>query len=224
MSTLVVSSIETANAALPLSVNTGNTSIGIDLFPANGNIRIKSNQILKNDSVLGSGKQTMWIPAGALVCKATSGPAISQIFTATYSHYIRTLDFDPSTYEGVQVHIKMPKHWDKGTITYSPVWSQATTSAGAVSWNLAAVAISNSETMDAALGTPVTATSTGGTANTIYIGSESSAVTVAGSPQDDDLIVFEIGRYATGSSDTLAIDARLHGINIYYTANNITDS
>jgi hypothetical protein len=224
MSTLSVSTINTRDNTTPLYISTGNTAVGMDFYPANGTLRIKASTIYKNSGELGSGKQTLWIPAAALIPRITNGPAAGQVSTTTNSVQVKTLDFDPGTIEAAQIQIKMPKHWDKGTITFSPVWSQLTTSAGAVSWNVRAVAISNSESIDGTFGTPVTLTSSGGTANNIYVGSESSAVTVAGSPQTDDLVVFEIGRFATGGSDTLAIDARLHGLNIYYTANTASDA
>lgn len=224
MSTIVASTLTTVDNNTSLFVTTGNTSVGLDLYASNGSLRLKATNILINGSIIGSGKQTIWIPAVALLPRITNGPSVGSLITTTNLIQLRTLDYDPGVYEAAQFHIKMPKHWDKGTITFSPVWSQLTSSAGSVSWNLAAVAISNSDSIDGALGTPITLTSSGGTANTVYVGSESSAVTVAGSPQDDDLVVFEIGRHATGASDTLAIDARLHGVNIYYTANTYTDA
>lgn len=222
MSQIVVSSITTGSNVTPLYITTGNNTVGMDMHAANGAINIKGSEIRKNGTILGAGKQTMWLPAAAFTSRLTNGPALNQIVTAGGVNY-KTLDYDPGTNEHAELQIRMPKSWDKGTITFVPVASQLTTSAGAASWNISCFVISSSDSIDASFGTPVTVTLSMGTANLLYIGSESSAHTVNGSPQDGDLVHIAISRAATLGTDTLAIDARLHGVNMYYTANADSD-
>jgi hypothetical protein len=223
MSTITVSTINTINNTTPLYLTTGNNTVGVDLHAANGAINIKGSEIRKNGTILGAGKQTMWLPAGAFTSRVTNGPALTQIVMAGGAN-IKSYDFDPATIEFIELQIRMPKSWDKGTLTFTPVMTQLTTSAGSASWNLAVGAASSGDGTDITYGTPVTVTVSAGTANTLYVGSESSAITSAGSPQEGDLLALLVSRFATGSSDTLAIDGKLIGINMYYTANTDSDA
>jgi hypothetical protein len=223
MSTLVVTTITTGSNIIPLSLTTGNTAVGIDIIASNSTIRLNGTIIKSSGQVLGAGKQTMWLPAAAFSARLNNGPGLNQIITITNLINYKTFDFDPATIEYIEATIRMPKSWDKGTLSFTPVHSQLTTSAGAASWNLMAACISSSDGIDVASGTPVTVTVSGGTANTLYIGTESTAVTASGSPQDGDLLLLTFTRAATLSADTLAIDARFHGVNIFYTANTDSD-
>jgi hypothetical protein len=47
---------------------------------------------------------------------------------------------------------------------------------------------------------------------------------VQGTPAADDFVWFEVFRNATSGGDTLAVDARLHGVKIFYTINASTDA
>jgi hypothetical protein len=133
---------------------------------------------------------------------------------------IQSLDFDTTTQEFAQFSFRMPKSWDEGTVTFAPVWSHAATTVNfGVVWELQGVAVSNDDAIGAAYGTAQSSTDTGGTTNDIYIGPESSAITIAGTPAAEDMVFFRIARAPANGSDTLAIDARLHGITLYITTN-----
>jgi hypothetical protein len=127
-----------------------------------------------------------------------------------------TLDFDSTTSESAQFSMPMPKSWDEGTITFIPYWSHpATTTNFGVAWELSAVAVSNDDPGDVAFGTGQTSIDTGGTTDDIYVGPESSAITIAGSPAQDDFVMFKISRLPANGSDTMAVDARLHAIKLF---------
>ena len=223
MSTLTVTTINTGSNTTPLTLTTGNNTVGIDILAMNSTIRLIGTTFLKNGQILGAGKQTMWLPAAAFVSRVTSGPALNQVQSTTNLINYKTYDFDPASIETTELQIRMPKSWDKGNITFVPVCSQLSTTAGAVSWNLSAGVVSAGDSIDQSYSTPVTVTVSVGTANILYTGTESSVITPAGSPADGDLLNLALARFATGSGDTLAIDARLHGINMYYTANADSD-
>lgn len=162
------------------------------------------------------GRQALWIPAGAMYARNTNGAAVGVTETTTNKIVQQTLDFDASTQEFAQFMIRMPKAWDEGTVTFQPVWSHASTTTNfGVVWQLQAVAISNDDALDAAFGTAQTSTDTGGTTDDVYVGPESSAITVAGTPQAEDLVVFQIARVPANGSDTMAVDARLLGITLF---------
>lgn len=169
--------------------------------------------------------QTCWIPAGAMVSRTTNGAAGGTAETATNKNMLKTLDFDATTAEYAQFAINMPKSWDEGTVTAAFVWSHASTTTNfGVAWDLAAVAASDDDTLDVAFGTAQTVTDTGGTTDDCYITAETSAITVAGTPQANDLVMFQVSRSPANGADTMAIDARLHGIRLMYSINTLTDA
>lgn len=114
----------------------------------------------------------------------------------------------------------MPAQWDEGTITFAPYWSHpSTTTNFGVVWDLAGVAFSNDDAMDTAFGTVQTSTDTGGTTSDLYIGPTSAAITIAGTPAAQDLVHFRVRRVPANGSDTMAVDARLHGVKLFVTTN-----
>jgi hypothetical protein len=48
-------------------------------------------------------------------------------------------------------------------------------------------------------------------------------MTVAGTPGAEELVIFQVKRNVSDGSDTLAVDARLHGIKVHYTINAFGD-
>lgn len=172
------------------------------------------------------GRHAVPIMAGAMTPAAASGCAtLATIASATDQPDIQTLNFDAAAVEYAQFAIPMPASWNEGTVTFAPIWShdETTTNFGVV-WQLQAVAVSNDDTIAANFGTAQTSTDTGGTTNDIYIGPESSAITIAGSPAPGDVVFFRFGRLVTDGADTMAVDARLHGIVLYMTTNAATDA
>ena len=170
------------------------------------------------------GKQTIWIPAVGMYVRTSNGAAPGTIETTTNKVMIKTIDFNPTDQEFAQFAIQMPKSWNESTLICQFVWSHANTVTNyGVSWNVAAVGINNADALDVAFGTAITVSDTGGTNNAIYISDESSAVTVAGTPTAEEYVVFQIARWPADASDTLGIDARLHGVKIHYTTDAAKD-
>lgn len=163
------------------------------------------------------GRTARWIPARDMSPSASGGcAALATIASAANQPDIQTLDFDHTTQEFAQFAVLMPKRWDRGTVTFAPVWSHAAAATFGVVWELQAVAVSNDDAIAVAYGTAVGSTDTGGTTNDVYIGPESAAITVAGSPAVGDVVFFRLARAPLNGSDTLNVDARLHGIELYF--------
>lgn len=171
------------------------------------------------------GKQTVSIPAGSMRSRTTNGPASGSVETATNKVMIISLDFDPTTQEFAQFRIAMPKGWNESTVTYMAKWSHAATTTNfGVAWQLAAVAVGDDDTQEVAFGSAIVVTDTGGTTDDEYTTAESAALTIAGSPQNNDDVIFQVARVPANGSDTMAIDARLQAIQVFYTTNNVTDN
>lgn len=176
-------------------------------------------------SQLSIGLQTCWIPAGAMVARTTNGAASGTTEMATTYNMFKTLDFDTATAEYAQFCIQMPKSWNEGTVTAAFVWSHAATTTNfGVAFGLQGVAISNDDTGAVAFGTAQLAVDTGGTTNDIYITPATSAITIGGTPAANDYVMFQVYRAVSDGGDTMAIDARLHGVQLYYTIDAATDA
>ena len=173
----------------------------------------------------GQGRETIFIPASAMISRSTNGAAAGTAEMTTNKNMFKTLDFDTTTQEFAQFEVWFPKSWDLGTVSFQPMWSHASTTTNfGVVWGLAGVARSDDDAGDVAFGTAQTSTDTGGTTNDIYFGPESSAITIAGTPATGDSVQFQINRTVADGSDTMAIDARLHGIRLFFTTNAATDT
>lgn len=171
----------------------------------------------------GIGKHTIWVPAGAMAGRITNGAASGAIETATNKVLVRSLDFDAAAIEYAQFSVRMPKSWNEGTVTAFFVWSNAS-GTGNVVWAIQAVAISDDDVLDVAFGTAIGVTDAVTAAGDVMQSDETAAITIAGTPANNDLVVFQVYRDATNGSDTLAVDARLHGVALIYTTSAATDA
>ena len=171
---------------------------------------------------LGSYTATYPVMAGAMTPRTTNGAAVGVVESTTNKNMMRTLDFDTTTQEFAQFEVFMPKGWDEGTFTFQPIWTAASGSGGVV-WALQALATSDDDGMDAAFGTEQTSTDTLLAALDRHIGPTSAAITAAGTPVEGDVVQFQIKRNVADASDTLAVDAKLLGVRLFYTVNNLSD-
>jgi len=173
-----------------------------------------------------SALRTLFIPAAAMRPSTTNGClSLNQVEIAANQPEIFTLDFDPSTEQYALFQVAMPKGWDEGTISAVIYWSHpATVTNFATVWGVQGVAMSDDDAMGAAFGTAQEVTDTGGTTNDIYVSSATSAITIGGSPAVGDIVFFRVYRKAANGSDTLAVNARLHGVKLLYTINTLDDT
>jgi len=172
------------------------------------------------------GKHMIPIMAGAMVPSMTNGCSVLTLANPSGAGYaeITYLRFDPTTAAYATFALAMPESWNAGTLTFRAIWLHPAGS-GAVVWTLQAVGFgSGDDFASTTLGTAVTATQTGGSTERQYITSESSAMTIAGSPAKGDTVYFRLGRLPTDGSDTLNVDAYLLGIRLYYTTDADTDA
>ena len=170
------------------------------------------------------GKLTIWVPSAAMTPTASNGCADrQQVETTAGRPDMDVLDFDDGSDEHAQFSVAFPKSWALGTVTYQVFWTTTASDTDGVAWALQGVACSNDGTIDVAYGTPVVVTDdNGGAAEDLMVTAESSAITIAGTPADDDLCYFRIFRDVSDCNDDMAEDARLIGIKLFYTtdANN----
>jgi hypothetical protein len=133
------------------------------------------------------------------------------------------LDFDASADEHAQFSVGFPKSWNLGTVTFQAFWTSTATDTDGVSWGLQGVSMPDNSTIDVVYGTAIVVDDAcQSAAEELYVTAESTAVTIAGTPADDDLCYFRVFRDVSDANDTATEDARLIGIKLFFTtdANN----
>ena len=173
-----------------------------------------------------AGKQTIWIPAAAITPTASNGCAArTQVETTAGRPDMDVLDFDDGTDEHAQFSVAFPKSWNLGTVTFQAFWTSTATDTDGVAWGLQGVACSNDGTIDVAYGTAVVVTDDNvSAAEDLLVTSESSAITIAGTPADDDLCYFRVFRDVSDGNDDMTEDARLIGIKLFFTTDALNDT
>jgi hypothetical protein len=188
---------------------------GSDIFSLTSSTKVKE-----------AGKETIWIPSAAITPTQSNGCASrTQVETTSGRPDMDVLDFDASSDEHAQFSVAFPKSWNAGTITFQVYWTTTATDTDGVSWGLQGVAVSDNDTIDVAYGTAVVVDDAAlSAAEDLCVTAESGAVTVAGSPADNDIVYFRIFRDVSDSNDTAAEDARLIGVKIFFTTDLANDA
>tara|TARA_R110000765_G_scaffold210872_1_gene315984 strand:- start:1185 stop:2039 length:855 start_codon:yes stop_codon:yes gene_type:complete len=170
-----------------------------------------------------AGKESMWIPSLAMKPTTSNGCSlITSVETTSGRPDMIVFDFDKDSDEFAQFAIAFPKSWDAGTVTFQFYWSgiAATTN---VTMTLQGVSFADNDSIDTAYGTAVAVTDAAqGAVEELLVSAESGAITIAGSPGENELTYFRIGRDV--SEDNMAGDCRLHGIKLFFNTDTKNDS
>ena len=218
-----VNELTYANAATgngPTFTASGETNVDININP-------KGSGVLKSGSaaVKIAGTETMWIPAAAMYAPTTNPADSALVETTATRPDLKVWDFDASTQQYTQFTVAMPKSWNLGTVTYQVFWSPSTTNTGNCIFGLQGVAFADGDSIDTAYGTAIEVTDAGiGTVEDQQVSSVSSAMTIAGSPADDEQTYFQLYRKAADGGDTFTGEARVLGIKLFYTTDAANDA
>ena len=169
--------------------------------------------------VLKGGRKHIYIPASDFIPTSANGAACGTFTVGSNpnSNIFQTCDFDTSADEYAQFAIQMPKSWDEGAMIAQIIWSHPSTATNfGISMWVEAVAYSNSDPANTNFGTAREMQDTGGTTSDIFHTPEVSSLLPAGSISQEDLVLFQIFRDVSDAGDTLAVDARIHGIKLFY--------
>ena len=170
-----------------------------------------------------AGKETIWVPATAMYPNTTAGcSALTQVELSNGPE-LKCLDFDDGSDEYAQFTVAFPKSWNLGTVTFQAFWTSSATDTGTCSWALQGVGMNSGATTDVSFGTAIAvADAAESAANKLYVTGESNAVTIDGTPADDDLTFFQVSRDT--SADNMEEDARLLGIKLFFTTDAANDA
>jgi hypothetical protein len=218
-----VNEVKITNAATgngPIVGVSGETNTDLNLNPAGSGVLKSGTAPVKI-----AGTETIFVPAQAMFGTTTNGADAQAVETTALRPELKVMDFDPSTRENAQFSIAMPKSWNLGTVTYQVFWSPGNTNTDNCIFGLEAVATTEGDTADVAFGTAVEVTDAGiGTVEDVQMTAVSGAVTIGGSPADDDYTFFQLYRDAADGSDTFTGDARVMGIKLFYTTDAANDA
>ena len=200
------------------------TTAGAIAIAADGTVDLDvAGATVASAAIKVAGKESIWVPASAMQPTTSNGcSALTTVETTSGRPDMVVLDFAVAADSFAQFSIAFPKSYNLGTITFQCWWSgiAATTD---VDWSLDAVAMNNNETIDVAFGTAVVVEdSAQGAVEELNVTAESGAVTIAGTPADNDLCFFRIGRDVSGGNMDGA--ARLHGMKIFFTTDATNDA
>ena len=211
-----------ASGAGPTLSSTGSSDTNIDI-----NINPGGSGVLKSGSaaVKIAGTETIFIPAQAMFGTTTNGADAQAVETTATRPELKVLDFDASTNEYAQFSIAMPKSWNLGTVTYQVFWSPSNTNTDTCIFALQGLATTEGDTADAVFGTAVEVEDDGiGTGEDVQMSAVSGAVTIAGTPADNDYTFFQLFRNAADGDDDFTGDARVLGIKLFYTTDAANDA
>lgn len=166
------------------------------------------------------GTDTIYIDAGAMVPCTTNGALQSTHEYPTNDIDIDHYAFDDgATEERVQFKLVMPESWDRGTVKAKFCWSSPTgsTAGDTIEWGIKAGALSDSDAIDAALGTAqvISDVLLANNGADIQISGATPAITVGGTPARNDIIIFEVYRNTDGV-DNMVEDGWLMGVLIQF--------
>jgi hypothetical protein len=213
-----------------LKIATETTDIAVTIGHTSSEVTVADNLTITgtlkegSDQVKVVGKETIWVPSSAMYPNTTDGCARLTQVELSNGPELKVLDFDKDSDENAQFSVAFPKSWNEGTITFQAYFAATSTDTGTVAWGLSGVAIADNDSGNTAFGTNVVATAKAhsGASNDINVTAESGAVTIAGSPSTDELVFFQIMRDV--SADSLAADARLLGIKLFFTTDAKNDT
>jgi hypothetical protein len=220
------------------------TDVDIDLVPkGNGSVNLGGNLDMNTYSIqtvtptemaylhgveaalniLAPQYQTIYIDAGAMIPCTTNGAE-----SGTYEYPTNDIDMDymamdaGATKERKQFKTVLPENWDRGTVKAKVYWTSATgsTAGDTVEFAVKAGARNDGDPIDVALGTAqiisdVLLADNGGA---MQITGATPAITIAGTPGLNALIIFEVYRNTDGTDD-MAEDAWPVGLLVQFKVN-----
>ena len=217
---LTLANAATGNGPTVSATSSSDSNVDININPLGTGVLKSGTAAVKI-----AGTETIWVPASAMYGSTTNGADAQQVETTATRPDLKVLDYDASTAEYAQFAIAMPKSWNLGTVTFQYFWAPSNTNTGNCIMGLQGVSVSNDDTADVVFGTAQEVTDAGGGAvEDVLVSSVSSAMTIAGTPADDDLTFFKLYRDAADGSDTFTGDARLMGIKLFYTTDAANDA
>jgi len=203
------------NNAITGMTITGDTTKVITLFQRGGSTVTGS---FTDNAGTGGGSsqyvQEIYIDAGAMLT-GISGASPSSISVSNSGIAYDCFNFDASTSGYAQFKLKLPDY-NLGNLKARFDWTTSGAS-GAVVWGIQGIAIGDGDSLSTAWGSPQEIADSFVTGTGVHVTSSTPEITLAGSPQANDLLFFRVYRDTFDAGDTLAVNASLLGLKLQYT-------
>jgi hypothetical protein len=162
--------------------------------------------------------RSLWIPASAWIPRTTAGCGINSLESSTNKINYDVLEFDPGAIEYAQAMTTMPSNWDGLTVNAAFYWTVTSgfSGSGSVVWQMAGRSYADQSAIDQVVSAAKSTTDAFTTGDYVHVSPLVTGITLEGLNSTGNPVVYEISRKATDASDTLAVDARLLGIQISY--------
>lgn len=196
------------------NITNAGTAAAVNVGTAAGEVPLTSNIV---------GRQTIWIPAGAMNPRGVNGASFTTTTFATSSLTLKTLSFDPAVSEYAWFSIRMPKSWNESTVNVQVAWEVTAGSGSGVVWGVSASALADGESLSTLPGTVSYVADSAPSYSTLYVTNEFT-VTVANLSQEQELVTFQIARNVSDVADVHTGDANLVGVTIFYNTNALNDA
>ena len=182
--------------------------------------------LISGSSVKVAGKESIYVPAGAMYPTTTAGCAALTQVELSNGPELKCLDFAADADDFAQFTVAFPKSWNEGTVTFQAFWTVTGTDTGTVAWALQGVSFADNADQNSGDGfgdiVVATAKAFSGTTQDLTVSAESGAVTIRGAAVDT-LTYFQIFRdISVGTTNTQA--ARLLGVKIFFTTDAANDA
>jgi len=190
-----------------------------------GTVNLATAGATVNSAVIKTaGTETIYVPASAMYPNTTNGcAALAQVELTAGRPELKVLDFDKDSDEFAQFTVAFPKSWNGGTVTFRAFWVGNATTDG-IAWGLQAISVGDNAEADAAFGTAVVVTDDSqGDVTEVLVTDTSGALTISGAG-DDKMTFFQIFRDVSDANDDMAADARLVGIQLFFTTDATNDA
>jgi len=190
-----------------------------------GTVNLATAGATVNSAVIKTaGTETIYVPASAMYPNTTNGcAALAQVELTAGRPELKVLDFDKDSDEFAQFTVAFPKSWNGGTVTFRAFWVGIAATTG-IAWGLQAISVGDNAEADAAFGTAVVVTDDSqGDATEVLVTDTSGALTISGAG-DDKMTFFQIFRDVSDANDDMAGDARLVGIQLFFTTDATNDA
>ena len=195
---------------------------------AGGVVNFTQAPTVASAAVKTAGLETIWIPASAMTVSVNApSAAVTSIDSGSVNTTVPVLDFDPGSSDEVATfNVAFPKAWNASTITARFFWTNSDANAGNVVWGLQGVCIADSGALNTAMtdAGEVIQDANITTSGDLMVTSSTPAITINGAA-DDGVCFFNVFRDASDTTnDTYASDARLVGVQIFYTTDAANDA
>lgn len=181
---------------------------------AGENYRVTGDKVITPSGI----SAQIWLSGRGALAPTTDGFTVgTQVEMTTNKQNFLLPTFPAAVKRYAEWEFAMPSDWDGGTLTATFYWLANSASADNVVWGLQARAYADTDTIDQAYGTAQEVTDANqAAAYKMNITSATASITVAGTPDGNQLIKFRAYRLGSGA-DSLAVSALLAGIRVDYT-------